>query len=88
MQGLLSGRNWSESEGADPSDSVYKLLVVSTEKLVIWIVGGAFWQCYSTKKLSLGLVGGTCQLFCSTEKSIESIVGGINQLFCSTEKLL
>ena len=35
MQGLLSGRNWSESEGADPSDSVYKLLVVSTEKLVI-----------------------------------------------------
>ena len=51
MQGLLSGRNWSESEGADPSDSVYKLLVVSTEKLVIWIVGGGLQACLSTEKL-------------------------------------
>ena len=51
MQGLLSGRNWSESEGADPSDSVYKLLVVSTEKLVIWIVGGGFQAGLSTEKL-------------------------------------
>ena len=51
MPGLLSGRNWSESEGADPSDSVYKLLVVSTEKLVIWIVGGDFQAGLSTEKL-------------------------------------
>ena len=56
MQGLLSGRNWSESEGADPSDSF--LIVggglqacLSTEKLVIWIVGGAFQACLSTEKL-------------------------------------
>ena len=70
MQGLLSGRNWSESEGADPSDSVYKLLVVSTEKLVIWIVGGDFQAGLSTEKLVIWIVGGDFRACLSTEKLV------------------
>ena len=70
MQGLLSGRNWSESEGTGLSDSVYKLLVVSTEKLVIWIVGGDFQAGLSTEKLVIWIVGGDFRACLSTEKLV------------------